>query len=104
MTHTSTPGPDRAQIDDVMLDMDGTLLDRHFDNFFFEEELPRRYAAKYGLEAADAREKLFAMYRKVEGELNRIAKQYRSNVVKNYVYAVNRTLDAYQFNILSIKH
>ena len=27
-------------IDDVLLDMDGTLLDRHFDNFFFEEELP----------------------------------------------------------------
>lgn len=22
------------EIDDVLLDMDGTLLDRHFDNFF----------------------------------------------------------------------
>jgi 5'-nucleotidase len=30
------------EIDEVLLDMDGTLLDRHFDNFFFEEELPRR--------------------------------------------------------------
>ena len=37
------------EIDDVLLDMDGTLLDRHFDNFFFEEELPRRYAALHGL-------------------------------------------------------
>ncbi|MBH0176375.1 MAG: haloacid dehalogenase, partial [Nitrospira sp.] len=37
------------QIDDVLLDMDGTLLDRHFDNFFFEEELPRRYAILQGL-------------------------------------------------------
>jgi putative hydrolase of the HAD superfamily len=35
---------DWGRIDDVLLDMDGTLLDRHFDNFFFEEELPRRYA------------------------------------------------------------
>ena len=58
------------QVDDVLLDMDGTLLDRHFDNFFFEEELPRRYATKYGLDAAEAREKLFALYRSVEGELN----------------------------------
>ena len=34
---------------------------------------------------------------------NRIAKEYRNNIVKNYIYAVNRTLDAYQFNILSNK-
>ena len=40
---------DWSRIDDVLLDMDGTLLDRHFDNFFFEEELPRRYAVKHGL-------------------------------------------------------
>jgi putative hydrolase of the HAD superfamily len=36
------PSLDWDRIDDVLLDMDGTLLDRHFDNFFFEEELPRR--------------------------------------------------------------
>ncbi|NOS93044.1 MAG: N-6 DNA methylase [Cyclobacteriaceae bacterium] len=34
---------------------------------------------------------------------NRMAKEHRNNVVRNYVYAVNRTLDAYQFNILSNK-
>lgn len=61
---------DWSDIDDVLLDMDGTLLDRHFDNFFFEEELPRRYAGKHGLKAGEARETLFALYRKVEGELN----------------------------------
>ncbi|HET7058600.1 MAG TPA: HAD family hydrolase [Nitrospiraceae bacterium] len=63
-------GFDWNQVDDVLLDMDGTLLDRHFDNFFFEEELPRRYAAKHGLAAVEAREKLFALYRTVEGELD----------------------------------
>lgn len=61
---------DWRDIDDVLLDMDGTLLDRHFDNFFFEEELPRRYAVKHGMEAGEGREKLFALYRTVEGELN----------------------------------
>ena len=48
MTHPASPITDHVidwdRIDDVLLDMDGTLLDRHFDNFFFEEELPRRYA------------------------------------------------------------
>lgn len=56
-------------IDDVLLDMDGTLLDRHFDNFFFEEELPRRYAVLQGLSFEESRERLMAMYRSVEGEL-----------------------------------
>jgi 5'-nucleotidase len=60
---------DWDDIDDVLLDMDGTLLDRHFDNFFFEDELPRRYAAIHGLSFDAARERLMAMYRSVEGEL-----------------------------------
>lgn len=60
---------DWNEIDDVLLDMDGTLLDRHFDNFFFEEELPRRYAGLHGLSFEQAREQLMAMYRSVEGEL-----------------------------------
>ena len=34
---------------------------------------------------------------------NCMAKDFRENTVRNYVYAVNRTLDAYQFNILSNK-
>ncbi|MEX2233511.1 MAG: N-6 DNA methylase [Cyclobacteriaceae bacterium] len=34
---------------------------------------------------------------------NRISKEYRDNIVRNYIYAVNRSLDSYQFNILSNK-
>ena len=33
-------------IDTGLLDMDGTLLDLHFDNFFWLEHLPKRYAAQ----------------------------------------------------------
>ena len=33
-------------IDTVLLDMDGTLLDLHFDNHFWLEHLPRAYAEK----------------------------------------------------------
>lgn len=60
---------DWTGVDDVLLDMDGTLLDRDFDNFFFEEELPRRYAMLHRMTEPAAREKLFALYRAVEGEL-----------------------------------
>jgi putative hydrolase of the HAD superfamily len=62
-------GFDWNSVDDVLLDMDGTLLDRDFDNFFFEEELPRRYAVLHRMTEQTAREKLFALYRSVEGEL-----------------------------------
>ncbi|HBB77952.1 MAG TPA: haloacid dehalogenase, partial [Pseudomonas sp.] len=33
-----------SDIDTVLLDMDGTLLDLHFDNQFWLEHLPQRYA------------------------------------------------------------
>lgn len=58
------------RIDDVLLDMDGTLLDRHFDNFFFEEELPRRYAAKNRMSFEAARDLLMEAYRSRERELD----------------------------------
>ena len=37
---------DWTVIDTVLLDMDGTLLDLHFDNHFWMEHLPRAYAEK----------------------------------------------------------
>jgi len=42
-------------IDTVFLDMDGTLLDLHFDSHFWLEFLPRIYASKNGLDPDEAR-------------------------------------------------
>ncbi|HXV67931.1 MAG TPA: HAD family hydrolase [Nitrospira sp.] len=80
-------------IDDVLLDMDGTLLDRHFDNFFFEEALPRRYAALHDLPFEEARDRLMAMYRSVEGELAWTDLHYWSRRVGIDVVAMHRELD-----------
>src|SRR4026207_1603297 len=80
-------------IDDVLLDMDGTLLDRHFDNFFFEEELPRRYAALPSLTFEDSRDTLMAMYRSVEGELAWTDLHYWTQRVGIDVVALHRELD-----------
>jgi len=82
-----------AGIDDVLLDMDGTLLDRHFDNFFFEEELPRRYAALRGLTFDESRDRLMAMYRSVEGELAWTDLHYWTERVGIDVVAMHRELD-----------
>ena len=80
------------RIDDVLVDMDGTLLDRHFDNFFFEEELPRRYANLHGLSFEASRERLMAMYRSVEGELAWTDLRYWSERVGIDVVAMHREL------------
>ena len=84
---------DWDQIDDVLLDMDGTLLDRHFDNFFFEEELPRRYAAMQGLTFEAARDRLMAMYRSVEGELAWTDLHYWTKRVGIDIVAMHKELD-----------
>ena len=81
------------RIDDVLLDMDGTLLDRHFDNFFFEEELPRRYAALQGLSFDESRSCLMAMYRSVEGELAWTDLHYWTDRVGIDVVAMHKELD-----------
>ncbi len=57
------------QIDTVFLDMDGTLLDLHFDNHFWLEHVPRRYAEKHGLSHAAAQEALAPRYHKVVGTM-----------------------------------
>ncbi len=54
----------------VLLDMDGTLLDKAFDDHFYSEALPERYAAVNRLSVEAARERLFSLYRAVEGELD----------------------------------
>jgi putative hydrolase of the HAD superfamily len=57
-------------IDTVLLDMDGTLLDRHFDDHFWLEHLPKRYSAKHSIPLEAAKGKLYAMFRSQENSLN----------------------------------
>ncbi|MCP9463952.1 MAG: HAD-IA family hydrolase [Nitrospira sp.] len=81
-----------GQIDHVLLDMDGTLLDRHFDNVLFEEELPRRYATLHGLSFEEARTRLMAMYRSVEGELVWTDLEYWTDQIGIDVVALHKEL------------
>lgn len=58
------------EIDTVMLDMDGTLLDLHFDDFFWQNYLPERYADKNDLEIEAAKDFLFAEFALHSGTLD----------------------------------
>jgi 5'-nucleotidase len=58
-----------GQIDTVLLDMDGTLLDSYFDDYFWEEYVPLVYAEQNGLTPQEARKALLTRYRRVEKTL-----------------------------------
>uniref|UniRef100_UPI0040578D53 HAD-IA family hydrolase n=1 Tax=Candidatus Electronema sp. TaxID=2698783 RepID=UPI0040578D53 len=57
------------EIDAVLLDMDGTLLDRHFDDYFWEVHLPEHYSLLHGLSVDEAAQELLARYRQTENSL-----------------------------------
>lgn len=60
---------DWPNIRTVLLDMDGVLLDLHYDNHFWMEYLPQAYAAKHGISDAHARATLHAGFNAARGSL-----------------------------------
>jgi FMN phosphatase YigB (HAD superfamily) len=66
--HTSS-AVDWSAIDTVLLDMDGTLLDLRFDNWFWQELIPRRFAAANRLELEEAQGLLAPKFVEVRGTL-----------------------------------
>lgn len=61
---------DWSDIDTVLLDMDGTLLDLYFDSYFWREHVPLRFAEKHTLDIDDAKATLFPKFQAVEGTMN----------------------------------
>ncbi len=57
------------QIDHLLLDMDGTLLDLHFDNHFWLKHVPKRYAEERGISVVEAEQVLHRRYKDIEGTL-----------------------------------
>ncbi len=53
-----------------MFDMDGTLLDLHFDNFFWQVLVPRIYSQTKGISEEAAREFIHRRYAGVRGTLD----------------------------------
>ena len=54
----------------VLLDMDGTLLDKYFDDYFWEHLVPEKYAEMKNITFGRAKEELLAKYKTHEGTLN----------------------------------
>ena len=59
-----------ANFDTILLDMDGTLLDLAFDNYFWRELIPRCVARQRDISEQAAREHIFGLYAGKEGTLD----------------------------------
>jgi HAD superfamily hydrolase (TIGR01509 family) len=59
-----------SKISTVLLDMDGTILDLHFDNHFWLHHLPLRYSESAKISLEQAKENLAIHYEKVAGTID----------------------------------
>jgi GMP/IMP 5'-nucleotidase len=69
MSSTASSPLDWERIDTVLVDMDGTLLDLAFDNFFWLELVPSTYAELHGLALEEARGRLAEHFTAWAGKL-----------------------------------
>jgi len=81
-----------TEIDSVLLDMDGTLLDLRFDNWFWSTVVPERYAQVNGLSAAEARARLAPLFTKVAHTLPWYCIDHWSRELDLDIRALKRTV------------
>lgn len=79
---------DWINIDTVLLDMDGTLLDLNFDNYFWLEYLPARYAEEFDLDPAEAKISINEKTRALEGTLEWYSTTYWTQALNIDVVAL----------------
>ncbi len=87
-----TPGAglDWNAVDTVLLDMDGTLLDLHFDNHFWQVHVPGKFAEMHGLDPVEAHAECFRRYNAKAGTLD--------------WYCVDYWTEQLQLDIVQLKH
>lgn len=81
-----------AQIDNVLLDMDGTLLDLNYDNTLWNSLLPTRYSAANDLSEPQARQHLFDHMKELAGQLDFYCIEYWSEFTQLDITALHHEL------------
>jgi len=81
------------KIDSVFLDMDGTLLDLHFDNHFWQEHVPLRYAERHNMDIAAAKSVLIPKFRNKEGTMDWYCVEYWSQELDLDIIQLKREIN-----------
>ncbi len=83
---------DWQEIDTVLLDMDGTLLDLNFDNHFWQEFVPLRFAELHGLTLEESKYQLKPRFKAMEGRLEWYCLDYWSEELKLNIAGLKQEL------------
>ena len=83
------------EIDTIFLDMDGTLLDLYFDNHFWQEFIPKRYAEEHGLSYDEANRIMQDKYGRVAGTMEWYCVDYWSEQLSLDIEALKREVAHY---------
>lgn len=83
---------DWQAVDTLLLDMDGTLLDLHFDSYFWLEFLPERYAQVHGRSHAEVRHWLQERIAREQGTLNWYCLDYWSRELQLPIAQMKREI------------
>src|SRR5271167_2985313 len=86
----SSSAVDWQRVDTVFLDMDGTLLDLRFDNWFWGSLIPGRYAALHGLSEPDALLLLGTKFKDVAHTLQWYCIEYWTRELKLDIAGIKR--------------
>ncbi len=73
-----------------MLDMDGTLLDLAYDNYMWFEHIPSAYAQQNDISEDEARNHLYAVFKRLEGKLDWYCLDHWSDRLDLDVIALHR--------------
>ena len=79
-----------SKISTVLLDMDGTILDLHFDNHFWLHHLPLRYSQNANISLEKAKETLTSHSEKVAGTIDWYCLDYWTEQTKLPIKALKR--------------
>jgi len=83
---------DWKQIDTVLLDMDGTLLDLNFDNHFWNEFVPLKFAQLRNITVESAKTILEPQFKSMEGKLEWYCLDYWSEILQLDIVALKTEL------------
>lgn len=79
-------------IDTVLLDMDGTILDLHFDNYFWLTYLPEKFASKHNITFEHAFEKLSQQFNAIKGTLNWYCLDYWTDTLQMDIVGLKKDI------------